>query len=219
MKFIAIIPARAGSKRLPRKNTRLFRSKPLIEWTIEAATRSSNVDQVWVTTDDPKILNKHFNGLSGMRKRPSYLAKDNSQMVDVVLDLLRSPPIKKEGFTHFILLQPTSPLRTTKHIDEAIKLITRSKSTSLFSVVRSKSHPWKCLLVNNGRLTPAKDRKYLNQNLQSLPMAVSQNGAIYIAKISHFEKHKSFFLNECVPYFMDDKSSLDIDTAEDLRGL
>lgn len=218
MKFIAIIPARAGSKRVPGKNSRLFLSKPLIHWTVEAATQSSQIDQVWITTNDPKILKMDFKQPVNLWKRPHGLAKDDSPMIDVVTNLLLTPAIKKESFTHFILLQPTSPKRTKIHIDEAITLFKNHSCNSLFSVTESRKHPWKELLIKEGRLFPAVNAKYLNQNIQSLPKSVSQNGAIYIAKISLFLKNQSFFINKCIPYLMDESASLDIDTEEGFKS-
>lgn len=117
-RVIAIIPARGGSKRLPRKNILPFRGKPLIAWTIEAAQQSFYIDTLICSTDDAEISKVCFEYGCRVHKRPEHLATDTATSADVVLDALRS----NGGYDLMVLLQPTSPLRMVLDIDCGISL-------------------------------------------------------------------------------------------------
>ncbi len=124
MKTLALIPARGGSKRLPRKNIKLCAGKPLIAWTIEAALAAKLIDEVWVSTEDREIADvaRHFN--ANVVARPAELATDSATSESVLrhaLTILNDP----ERFTHVCLLQPTSPCRTSAQIDDILTLLNR----------------------------------------------------------------------------------------------
>ena len=114
--FLAVVPARGGSKRLPRKNILDLGNKPLIAWSIEAGLNSRYVDKVIVSSDDDEILNiaKTYN--SEIIKRPASLASDTATSFDALKHTIENV----ETYDYIILLQPTSPLRSSQHIDEAI---------------------------------------------------------------------------------------------------
>ena len=216
----AIIPARGGSKGIPDKNIKIIGGKPLIAWTIETARRSKYIDRVITTTDSDKIAGicKEYN-CEVPFMRPKHLANDSAKGTDVILHTLDWLKLKKIDYDYFILLQPTSPLRTTKHIDEAIEiLISSENANSLVSVKKVNQHPfWMKRINNNGFVEEyQKDNEINYHNRQELPDLYVNNGAIYISKCDYFLKNKSFYKNECLPYIMGEKESIDIDTLDDL---
>ena len=123
-RLLAIIPARGGSKRLPRKNILDLSGKPLIAWTIEAALNSKYIDRIVVSTDDQEIANisiKH--GAEVPFLRPKSLATDDASSIDTVINVLGEIEIIDQHYEYIVLLQPTSPLRTEIDIDKAIELL------------------------------------------------------------------------------------------------
>ena len=137
--ILAIIPARRGSKRLPGKNIKILGDKPLIAWTIEAAKNSQYIDHIIVSTDSDKIAKVAKNwGVAVPFERPSYLSTDEASSEDVIVHTLNWIE-ENEGilFDYFILLQPTSPLRQTKDIDQALELMEKKNASSVVSVVKA----------------------------------------------------------------------------------
>jgi len=126
-KFLAIIPARGGSKRLPRKNVLNLNFKPLIAYSIEAGIGSKYVDDLVVSSDNEEILNISKALGADTIVRPNYLASDTATTFDAIRHALENI----SGYDYIVLLQPTSPLRTSKHIDEAIELLDE-KNADLF---------------------------------------------------------------------------------------
>ena len=121
--FLSIIPARGGSKRLPRKNVLDLCGKPLISWTIEAALYSKYLDEVVVTSDDNEILGIANNMKVRSIERPSHLASDTASTFDAVKHTIDNI----DSYEYIVLLQPTSPLRNATHIDKAIELLARKE--------------------------------------------------------------------------------------------
>lgn len=214
---IAIITARGGSKRLPHKNTKILGHKPLIAWTIEAALSSKVFEYVIVSTEDKKIasISKKY-GAKVFSLRPKYLAKDTTSHYDVIryeLDILlkKSPTLKS-----FMLLQPTSPFRTSKHIQESIKLFESKKPEAVVSVKLMTEHPYTARkITQNGML-----QKFIHDNLQyrraqSLPKVYTPNGALYLVSLEAFKTQKTFFPKNTMPYCMNEVDSVDIDEPID----
>ena len=213
---IAIIPARSGSKRLPNKNIREFSGKPLIAWSIEAAIKSCIFDRVFVSTDGTEIANIAIEyGANVPFLRPSELSQTDSSSVDVVIHLLSYLKDKAFEVKKFMLLQPTSPLRTDRHIIEADLLMTKTNSDSVVSVC-----PVEHSLTWNGVLKDhISEHKIFHQIVKNSGVApdeseqVRLNGAIYLMRANSFLKHKSFVLkNRSIAYQMSLESSIDIDT-------
>jgi CMP-N-acetylneuraminic acid synthetase len=215
-----IIPARKGSKRLPNKNTRPLLDKPLISWTIEEAVKSYYIDSITVSTDDEAVMDIADGYGIYVLKRPQELAADNSSTIDVILHFISHMREKGEDAKHIILLQPTSPLRTAKHIDEAIYSYLRKidKIDSLISVTKSEHPPWWTKKIGeNGILEDVfkYDRSEFKRS-QDFPETFMVNGAIYIAKTDSFIKNKGFWTDKTLPYVMENNCSIDIDTEFDL---
>jgi len=213
MSIVAIITARGGSKGLPRKNVLDLNGKPLIAWTIEAALKSKIFDKVVVTTDDKEIKEVSLKFGAEVVDRPTELATDTASSLDVIEHVLSL--YKRENFTHFILLQPTSPLRNFKHIQNGWKLYIEKNVNSLVSVVEVEHTPYKMLIEKEGEIVPLTKWEDLTKPRQQLPVAYMPNGAIYISKVEKFLKTKNLFLSPLEIFKMDKVSSIDIDNRDD----
>ena len=212
--ILAVIPARGGSKGLPRKNLRLLADKPLIAYSIEASLKSEYINRVVVSTEDDEIaeIAKTY-GIEVIR-RPIDLAKDDTPMIDVVLHVLNS--MESEYTPNIvILLQPTSPLRDNKDIDEAIKLFLSKDCDSVVGVTENMKAYWS-FEVKNGYIQPIFGKEYLKKRRQDLPLLYLPNGSIYITRSSILKRHKSFYWGKIIPYIMPPEKSIDIDTKMDL---
>jgi len=216
MKVLAIIPARGGSKGIPKKNIINFRGKPLIQWTIEAALNSTSISNVIVSSDSDEILQIAENNKGVFTiKRPKELADDSSKTEPVITHVLEN---LKEEFDYLILLQPTSPLRNSQDIDAAFGKFISSKSDSLISVCELEHHPYKSFKINkNGYLQGIINNDFPFYPRQELPNVFRANGAIYIIKVKEFLKNNSLLTKKTTHFEMDKESSLDIDSIEDLK--
>lgn len=213
--FLAIVPARGGSQRLPRKNILNLNGKPLIAWSIEAGLKSKYIDKVIVTSDDSEILDMAKRFGSDTIKRPDELASDSATTYDTVKHTIDS----LGDYDYIVLLQPTSPLRTSLHIDEAIELLEHKKADAVISVCIVDHSPlWSNTLPNDGSMTGFLREEVKNKRSQDLKTYYRLNGAIYICKKERFLKEKSFFINENIyAYIMNKKSSVDIDDEIDFE--
>jgi CMP-N-acetylneuraminic acid synthetase len=161
VKIISIIPARGGSKGLPKKNILELAGKPLIAWTIESSLKSKYISKTIVSSDCDEILNISSKYGSEILKRPDELARDTTPTEPVVEHILQN--IKDLGnYSYLVLLQPTSPLRDEKDIDEAIsKLIQEKDATALISVKEIDNKILKAFKINNnGYLEGISNNKY-----------------------------------------------------------
>lgn len=213
--FLAIIPARGGSKRLPRKNILDLCSKPLISYSIEAGLKSKYISKVVVTSDDNEILtiSKEYGAVT--INRPEYLANDTATTFDALEHTINS----LEKYDYIVLLQPTSPLRNEKHIDEAIELLNEKDANAVISVCETEHSPlWCNTLDEELNMSNFLSKEILNKRSQDLPKYYRINGAIYICKTEELLKNKGFFLKDKVfAYIMDKKDSVDIDEEIDFK--
>ena len=212
-KVLALIPARGGSKGLPRKNVLPAGDRPLIAWTISAANGSKIIDRVVLSSEDDEIiLTAKKWGCDVPFRRPADLASDTANSIDVVLHALDQLP----EFEYIILLQPTSPLRTTEDIDAAFSLMRANGAPSCVSVCEVEQSPyWMYRLTDDGKLERLLTFEEEITRRQDLPPVYFLNGAIYIARVDWLRRTKSFVGPETVPYRMPKERSLDIDTADD----
>jgi CMP-N,N'-diacetyllegionaminic acid synthase len=212
--FLAIIPARGGSKRLPRKNVLDLNGKPLIAHSIEAGLNSKYIDKVMVTSDDDEILSISKKYGADTIQRPDKLASDTATTFDAIKHAVDN----YEKFDYIILLQATSPLRNEKHIDEAIELLESKKSNAVVSVCEMDHSPlWSNTLDESLSMVGFLKDEVLNKRSQDLEKYYRLNGAIYICKTEKLLQEKSFFLADNIfSYQMDRKSSIDIDEKLDL---
>lgn len=212
-KFLAIIPARGGSKRLPRKNVLDLHEKPLIAWTIEAAKNSQYIDTVCVSSDDAEILAIAEKYRVQALLRPDVLASDTATTFDVIEHAIKSNIAQYE---YIVLLQPTSPLRTAQHIDGAIALLNEKSADAVISVCETEHSPlWSNTLADDGNMTGFLKQEAL-QRSQDLPTYYRLNGAIYICRTDRLLAEKSFFLADNIfAYVMATDDSVDIDNQID----
>lgn len=211
-KVLCIIPARSGSKGLPRKNVKLLAGKPLIAYTIEAALKSDFIDEILISTDDAEVVKiSQSYGINIPNLRPLDLATDTTAMYSVVEYHLS----RLEGeFGYLVLLQPTSPLRSEHHIDEAFCLLKEEKASSLVSFCLVDKHPFYMYRMEGRKMKGL----YSNKNIvrrQDLSQIYSVNGAIFIMDIKTLNRNKKFILPSSVAYIMDRKFSVDIDDSLD----
>lgn len=213
--FLAIIPARGGSKRLPRKNVLDLAGKPLIAWSIEAGLKSQYVDKVIVTSDDNEILDIAKKFGSDTIKRPDELASDTATSFDAIEHAINN----MEKYDYIVLLQPTSPLRVTEHIDGAIELLISKKADAVVSVCEMDHSPlWSNTLDNELSMKGFLKEEVLNKRSQDLETYYRLNGAIYICKTEKLLEEKSFLLKTNIfAYKMDRENSIDIDEEIDFK--
>ena len=211
--FLAIIPARGGSKRLPRKNLLDLCGKPLIAWSIEAALKSKYISKVIVSSDDEEILNIAKEYKADFIKRPDELASDTATTFDALKHTLEN--VGK--YDYVVLLQPTSPLRSEKHIDEAIELLEEKSADAIISVCEMEHSPlWSNTLNEDLNMSNFLRDEVLNKRSQDLPKYYRLNGAIYICKTEELLENKGFFIKENIFAFkMNKENSIDIDEEID----
>ena len=218
-KIIAIIAARGGSKRLPRKNILDLKGKPLIVWSIIAGIKSKYIDKVVVTSDNSEILEISTNAGAEIIRRPSEFSGDKVAPIDAVLHAINTITNMSQ-YDYVILLQPTSPLRTAAHIDDSIELLFSKKADAVVSVCQMEHSPlWSNTLPPNSSMnTFFKDEVKRMTRSQDLDKYYRLNGAIYICKLDKLKKEKSFFLEDNIfAYKMNIEDSIDIDSSLDFK--
>lgn len=213
----AIIPARGGSKGFPRKNVRLMAGKPLVAHTILAAQGSRYIRDCVLTTEDPEIREIGAGYGAEVVDRPAHLAGDLTTSQEVVRHVLEQLDAEGRRPEYFVLLQPTSPLRTAQHIDACIEEFFRSGASCAISVTVSEHSPFKALVSEGGRLAPLFDAASLHQPRQTLPRTYRQNGAIYLMTSALFLERNTFFVDPAMPFVMPPEASIDIDSPRDLE--
>jgi CMP-N,N'-diacetyllegionaminic acid synthase len=213
MKVIAVIPARGGSKGIPGKNKKLVDGKPLISYTIEAALESILLSEIWLSTDDPEIMDiaRKYPAIK-IHERESSLASDHSPVTDTVKDI-----VKHSDCDAIMLLQPTAPIRTGESIDNCIRLLIDSeKSNSVISVVPMNDiHParmyWKADGVLNSILN-----EFEQARRQDIPTAYYRNGSMYLVRKNAFDEFHSLMVKPSIPYIMPLDWLLNIDEPRDM---
>lgn len=221
--ILGIIPARGGSKSIPRKNIKLFAGKPLIAWAIETLKQCGSVSRVIVSTDDKEIAEvakKYGAGVPFMR--PTEFAQDSTPTLPVLQHTLQWLK-ENEGYwpDFVVLLEPTSPSKRPFHVREAVKMLIESGADSTISVseVPGVLNPhWQLKLGENGRaeLFTGGLMKNVIRRRQDLPKTYYRNSSIYAFKPELlFTDDPSFYGNDVRAYVTDSKYAFDIDTPED----
>ena len=222
-KVIAIIPARGGSKGVPRKNIRLLGGKPLIAYTIEVALKSSLIDRVLVTTDDQEIAEvaRSF-GAEVPFLRPAELAADDTPPDPVLkhtLEFLET----KEGYRPDIIvwLEPPTPFRTLEEVEEAIRIFKDDEEAdSLRAVCEPSQNPYKMWTLEGKYLTPLitqAGRALHTGPRQKTGKVYWQNGSIFLLRYKTIMEKGNFFGDKILPLIVSNSRNIDIDTEEDLR--
>ena len=215
-KILGLIPARGGSKGIKGKNIIPFAGKPLIAWTIEASLGSKYIDSTIVTTDSSEIaVTAKQYGAEIPFMRPDELAGDKAKTVDAVIHAINTLRMQGRCYDVLVLLQPTSPLRTSGDIDEALEVFFRAGEKGTVAISPASDSPLLIRCLNDAdKMTPL-----LNMNStcrrQDMPKYYRVNGSIYINSIAAICADTSFNDNP-VPFIMKKAHSVDIDEPEDI---
>ena len=218
--MIAIIPARGGSIGVPGKNIKEMNGKPLIWYTINVAKKSKFIDKIIVSTDDNEIakIAKSYE-VEVPFMRPKELARDDSIAIDNYIYTIDR--LNKEfnySIGEFIILQPTSPLRTSLDINNAIQIFIEKKADSVISVSEAIHPPiWSKTIDEKGILRDYFDIKIGNKNRQDIEKAYMPNGAIFIFKYLLIKEKYSYYSDKTYPYIMPLERSIDIDSKLDFK--
>lgn len=215
MKKIAIITARAGSKGLANKNVLLVDGKPLIAYTIEAALASCQFAKIIVSTDSQEYIDLLAHYPIEFIKRAAHLSADNASSFVVIEDVLKQ--YAHTPFDYFVLLQPTSPLRTAQHIQQACLQFEQQIADFDFLVSVSEAHKPTALtrVIDEDNTLKHFQLDYSNYSRQQYHKEYSPNGAIFIAKPQPYLSQKHFYGAKSLAYFMDKAVSIDIDDQQD----
>lgn len=216
MKILVIIPARGGSKGIPRKNIKPFNEKPLIYYTIDCARAICDDEDICVSTDDAEIISVvERYGLGVPFVRPAELATDTAGTYEVLLHALNYYERNGKHYDVVILLQNTSPFRTAKHVQEALRLFTPDVDM-VVSVKECSANPYYCVFEEdrNGYLHVCKGDGNIFRR-QDAPKVYEYNGAIYIMNVETLKTTHMHKMQKRVKYVMDDMSSFDLDTMTD----
>ncbi len=219
MKVIAIIPARSGSKGVPGKNIRLLGSKPLLQYSAEAALNAEMVNNTILSTDSENIATIAKNcGVEVPFIRPEELATDKASSIDVVIHAINFLEEQGKFFDAVCLLQPTNPFRAKGFIDRAIKQFIQKDADCLISVlpVPHEFNPhWIFEPDKKGGLSIATGEKEIIRRRQDLPAAFFRDGSIYITKTSVIKEQRSFYGNHIAYIESDPLFYVNIDNEND----
>lgn len=210
---LAVIPARAGSKRFPGKNLAVLGGKPLIAWSIEAARSSRFVDRIVVSSDSTKIIDEARSfGADAPFVRPAHLAADGASTWDTLAHALD----EVAGFDLVVLLQPTSPLRTTADVDAAIQLSV-DRGSPVVGVCRASKPPEWLYYLEDDHMEPVVGGDRVVSRRQDARPAFAINGAVYVASVESLRENQGFLGADTLAYEMPPERSVDIDDELDLR--
>lgn len=222
MKIAAVIPLRAWSKRIIKKNIKLLNWKPLFTHTLDNAIKSKYINDIIITTDDNdviNIVNNNYKNYLNSKKiiilnRGEKLSGDKIWTIDVILDVLSN----NIDIENIILLQWTSPLRDNINIDEAIKLFFDNKNKNIVSVNKVNESPyWQYKINNKWNLENLFDEKYLTYRSQDLAPTYIPNWAIFISSKDRIKNELTFYWKNIIPYIMNKEKSIDIDEILDFK--
>ena len=220
--MLAIIPARGGSKGVPRKNIRMLGNKPLIQWTIEAALKSQLIDRVVISTDDQEIADvcKHPN-VEIPFLRPKELAQDDSLAIDnYIFTMTRLEKEFEYSKDEFVVLLPTVPFRNSSDIDASITIFHKKNATTVISCTELP-HPveWIFSIDNDGKMkkneSVSNSKEILNR--QSSEPSYIPNGGVYVFKYSSLKSKRSYYSGDTFTHSMPAERSIDIDTELDFK--
>jgi N-acylneuraminate cytidylyltransferase len=212
-RVLAVVPARGGSKGVPRKNVRPLGGKPLLQWTVEAARGSRFIDRLVLSTDDDEIATVgRAIGIDVPFMRPAAAATDEAT-ADAVIDHALSA--LDESFDYLVLLQPTSPFRTTADIDGCLELLAASDADSCVSVMPTHVKPeWLFFVDGSSFLVPVSGGPP-PQRRQELRPAYELNGAVYAARLAAYRRTRTFYTDRTLAWVMPLERSVDLDEESD----
>lgn len=215
---LAIVPARGGSKGVPRKNVRPLAGHSLLKYVHDAAAAAVRIDRTILTTDDDEIAAEGRRvGLEVPFARPPALARDDTPMIDVIRHALGWAEAQGVPPQFVVLLQPTSPLRRGKHIDDAVSQLVTSGADSVVTVVEVPKHlsPDYVMRVEDGVLRPFLPEGARVTRRQDVRPAYFRDGTVYAFRRDTVERFGNIYGDRCLPLLIDARESLSIDSPED----
>ena len=214
-RYLGIIPARGGSRRVPGKNLRPLAGKPLLAHTIQAAQASRRVTAIVVSTDSGDIARCAARyGIDPQGLRPAALARDSSPTIDALRHALSRYESAHGRVDAVVVLQPTSPFRTGRHIDEAIALFESRAADTVTSVRLARDHPFWVWRRAGVLIRPYHTLGRMALQRGELPEVYVENGAVFVVRVSLVRRGR-IYGRRVVPLVMDDIASVDIDTPLD----
>ena len=215
MKSLAIITARGGSKRIPRKNIKDFLGKPIIAYSIEAALESGVFDEVMVSTDDEEIaaIARKF-GAKVPFMRSEATSNDYATSADVINEVIEKYSEKGVKFDYACCIYPTAPFITASKLKEAVTKLVEAGSDSLVPVVRFSFPPQRGFIIDNGNLK-FQFPEYALARSQDLEPIYLDCGQFYVFKVSSFAKQKKLVMADSIPFIIPETEVQDIDNEED----
>ncbi len=215
MKRVAIITARGGSKRIPRKNIRLFLGRPILEYSIDAALQAGIFDEVMVSTEDREIAEVAKKaGAKVPFFRSGETSDDFATTADVIAEVIES--YEKEGiyFEQMCCIYPTAPFITADALRTAMQLLEQEQADSVIPVVKFSFPPQRGVVIENGRLKP-KWPENMQKRSQDLEALYHDCGQFYCLNVESFRQQRAIWMKHVVPFVQDEKTVQDIDTLED----
>ncbi|MGE0254660.1 MAG: NTP transferase domain-containing protein [Alphaproteobacteria bacterium] len=214
---IAIIPARGGSRRLPRKNVVAFLGRPILAWTVIAAQESGLFDRVVVSTEDDEIASVARDAGAAVADRPAALAGDLATVLDVCLDLLDREEAGGRAWDVVCALYATAPLRNAGDIRAVVELLEPGRCDFAMAVTEYDLPPYRALRQDgDGTLVPMWPDLVARKS-QDMPPLVVNNGSTYAVHVPALRQHRTFTGPGCRGHLMPRARSVDIDVAEDLE--
>lgn len=213
---LAVIPARGGSKGVPRKNLRALGGKPLLAWSIEAAYACPAIDRLILSSDDEEIMEcARAWGCEVPFRRPEHLSGDEVSATEAALHALETLP---ESYAYVVLLQPTSPLRTGADIQACLERCAQPGVEACVSMSRAEKSPWWMYTLDpDGGLSPLLGEDRSERQRQQLPPVYHPNGAVYVARPPWLRRTRKFLGAGTKGWIMPTERSIDIDTEEDFQ--
>jgi CMP-N,N'-diacetyllegionaminic acid synthase len=218
LNIVGIIPARGGSKRIPKKNLKLLKNKPLIAYTIIEAKKSKLLNSVYVSTEDEKISHTSKKFGINVIKRPKKFAKDTTQGYVPIQHAIKYLESKYNQIIDVIVvLQPTSPLRKSIDIDNSISEFLNNDCNSLVSITDACFPPEFMFKIKDKKLNPILKTKLKSKRTQDIPKSYQINGAVYVTKKKYLMKNNSLLSKNPCFYIMPIERSIDIDNIYDFE--
>jgi CMP-N,N'-diacetyllegionaminic acid synthase len=214
-RIIGVIPARGGSKGVPRKNLRPLAGRPLIAWSIAEALKSSLIDRLVVTTEDDEIAQVARDwGADVPVRRPDEFATDTARVEDAVAHLLCS--LDSDTYDVLVMMHSTVPLRLAADIDSCIRLMNERAAPACISICEAGKPPfWTFALKDGNRIDPLLGWDGFRRRRQDLPAVFLPTGAVFVARIPWFLEHVSFYSPDTVGCVVPRERSVDIDEELD----
>lgn len=217
MKTLAIITARGGSKRIPRKNIKEFNGKPIMAYSVEAAVKSGVFDTVMVSTEDEEIadIGKKY-GAQVPFYRSEKTASDYATTAEVLLEVLEEYEKRGMHFDMACCIYPTAPFVTAQRLAEAVDTLAKSEADTLIPVVDFSYPPQRAFVIDDNHLR-FRYPEYLNSRSQDLEKHYHDAGQFYVFKTEAFKENKNLMVGTIVPLVLDEMEVQDIDNETDWK--